>query len=292
MYGGKTLSEGKGRSVHSFGNDFNICMGETTLPVSYTQTYLPIGILGLCQEGSAKVDIYMQEQLLSKGELLVILPGQLVSIKEKSDDFSIDYFTVSQALINEVLSSISRLSPLFFIHMRRKHHYTLSEDEYYRFSEYYRLIHSWVKPTDDLFQREYIANLLRLFYLDLYHNYKNNLIEVDANSDGETRKEKITYDFFLLIMQFFRENREIAFYAQKLHITPKYLTSVVRDISGRPAKDWLVEYSIMEIKTLLKNPALNIQEITVKTNFSNQASLSRFFKKHTGLSPTQYRMIK
>ncbi|SBV92201.1 helix-turn-helix domain-containing protein [uncultured Dysgonomonas sp.] len=293
MYGEKkALSKDKKNSVYSFGYDFNICMGESALPVTYTQTYLPIGILGLCTEGSAIIDVYMHEHHLSKGELMVILPGQIVSLKSKSPDFSINYFTVSHLLINDVLSGVARLSPLFFIHMRRKYHYKLSKDEVYRFSQYYNLIYSWVKPADNLFQREYIVNLLRLFYLDLYNNYRNNLLSKNAIRDIDSRKEKITYDFFLLIMQYFRENREIAFYAEKLHITPKYLTTVVKDVSGRPAKDWIVEYSIMEIKSLLKNPALNIQEITVKTNFSNQTSLSRFFKKHTGLSPTQYRMDK
>ena len=288
----ESLSGDRKRSVHSFGYDFNICMGESALPVTYTQAYLPIGILGLCTGGFAIIDVYMHEHRLSEGELMVILPGQLVSLKSKSADFAINYFTVSHLLINDVLSGIARLSPLFFIHMRRKHHYKLSKDEVYRFSEYYNLINSWVKPADNLFQREYIVNLLRLFYLDLYNNYRNNLLSQDTIRDIDSRKEKLTYDFFLLIMQHFRENRAISFYADKLHITPKYLTSAIKDVSGRSAKDWIVEYSIMEIKSLLKNPALNIQEITVKINFSNQAALSRFFKKHTGLSPTQYRMDK
>lgn len=81
----------------------------------------------------------------------------------------------------------------------------------------------------------------------------------------------------------------MSFYAKQLGITPKYLSKVIKDVSGRSAKDWIVEYTLLEIKSLLNNTALNIQEITLDTHFSSQASLGRFFKKHTGQSPSEYR---
>ena len=65
---------------------------------------------------------------------------------------------------------------------------------------------------------------------------------------------------------------------------------VIKETSGKSAKDWIVEYIILEIKALLKNTSLNIQEIAIKTNFANQSSLGRFFRKHTGMSLSQYRM--
>lgn len=64
---------------------------------------------------------------------------------------------------------------------------------------------------------------------------------------------------------------------------------VIKETSGKSAKDWIVEYIILEIKALLKNTSLNIQEIAIKTNFANQSSLGRF-RKHTGMSLSQYRM--
>ena len=69
-----------------------------------------------------------------------------------------------------------------------------------------------------------------------------------------------------------------------------HLTMVIKEVSGKSAKDWIVEYIVLEIKALLKNTNMNIQEIAVKTNFANQSSLGRFFRKHTGMSLSQYRM--
>ena len=65
---------------------------------------------------------------------------------------------------------------------------------------------------------------------------------------------------------------------------------VIKEVSGKSAKDWIVEYIVLEIKALLKNTNMNIQEIAVKTNFANQSSLGLFFRKHTGMSLSQYRM--
>ena len=65
---------------------------------------------------------------------------------------------------------------------------------------------------------------------------------------------------------------------------------VLKEVRGKSAKDWIVEYIVLEIKALLKNTNMNIQEIAVKTNFANQSSLGRFFRKHTGMSLSQYRM--
>ena len=69
-------------------------------------------------------------------------------------------------------------------------------------------------------------------------------------------------------MKHFKENKDVAFYADKLCITSKYLTMVIKETSGKSAKDWIVEYVILEIKTLLKNTNMNIQEIAIRTNFA------------------------
>ena len=231
----------------------------------------------------------MQEYKITKGNLLVILPEQVVAIKDKSEDFFINYFILSESIINETVSGISRLSPLFFIHMRKKILYNLALDEVYRYTQYYELIYSRLASNNHSFQNEYIVNTLRLFYLDLYNNYNNNLLSIRTEPEG--RKEQLAYNFFLLILEHYKVEKEVVFYAEKLHITPKYLSAVIKEVSGRSAKDWITEYLVLEIKSLLRNSSMNIQEITLKTNFSNQASLGRFFRKHTGMSPSEYRNL-
>ena len=140
--------------------------------------------------------------------------------------------------------------------------------------------------SQDIYRRELIIHLLRYLYLELFNAYQKESTLMTARRD--TRKEELANKFFGLIMKHFKE--DVAFYADKLCITSKYLTMVIKETSGKSAKDWIVEYIILEIKALLKNTSLNIQEIAIKTNFANQSSLGRFFRKHTGMSLSQYRM--
>ena len=142
--------------------------------------------------------------------------------------------------------------------------------------------------SQDIYRRELIIHLLRYLYLELFNAYQKESTLMTARRD--TRKEELANKFFGLIMKHFKENKDVAFYADKLCITSKYLTMVIKETSGKSAKDWIVEYIILEIKALLKNTSLNIQEIAIKTNFANQSSLGRFFRKHTGMSLSQYRM--
>ena len=245
------------------------------------------GILGLCLEGNIEFEVNFHKHSLSKGELLVISPGQNLILIDQSEDFLMNCFILSKDITNDVMIGIFRLSPLFFIYMRKKHRYKLDDMEIVRFMNYYQLIEHRMKPADLVFEREYVLNVLRLFYLDLYNNYQNALLLRKMTSDGN--KENLVYNFFLLIMENYKENREVIFYAEKLFITPKYLSRIIKEISGRSAKEWIVEYTISEIKSLLHDLSLNIQEIAVKINFSSQASLGRFFRKHTGMSPSEYR---
>jgi AraC-like DNA-binding protein len=278
--------EGTGYTLE---DDFKLFKNACSIPIPNLPFYMSFGIMGICQRGTVVIKMHQKEHRFVKGELMVVLPRQTISLKEKSDDFMMDYFTLSQQIIDDTLIGISRLSPLFFIHIRKKLFYRLTKDEIYRYSEYYNLINNRSMTADCIFQREYIVSVLRLFYLDLYNSFKNSILSIHSTPDS--RKEKLAYRFFLLILKYYKENREITYYADQLSITSKYLSKVIKEVSGRSAKDWVVEYTLLEIKSLLDNTALNIQEIALDTHFSNQASLGRFFKKHTGISPSQYRSM-
>lgn len=137
------------------------------------------------------------------------------------------------------------------------------------------------------FSREAIIALLRIIFLDLYNDFENYINH--RNNTSTTRKEDLTHRFYTLMMDNYREHKEVIFYADKLHVSSKYLSEVVKETSGKSPKDWIIDYSLLEIKELLKNSSLNIQEITIRTKFLNQSALGRFFKRHTNMSPSEYR---
>ena len=123
----------------------------------------------------------------------------------------------------------------------------------------------------------------------LYEMMDINLQHSTGIETQRTRKEEIMAKFILAVSEHFREERQVAYYAHKLFITPKHLSSVVKELSGRTAGDWIENYVVMEAKVLLKTTDRTIQEIAVYLNFANQSFFGKYFKHHTGMSPTAYR---
>ena len=240
-----------------------------------------------CLSGRAKLTVHEDVHWIQPEELIILLPGQFVSFSEPSEDFSTVSMVISSSLFSDALSGVPRFSPHFFFYMRTHYWYPQMERDIPRIYNFLGMIKEKVK-SQDVYRRELITHLLRYLYLELFNAYQKESALMTVRKD--TRKEELANKFFGLIMKHFKENKDVAFYADKLCITSKYLTMVIKETSGKSAKDWIVEYIILEIKALLKNTSLNIQEIAIKTNFANQSSLGRFFRKHTGMSLSQYRM--
>ncbi|MDM8174887.1 helix-turn-helix domain-containing protein [Olivibacter sp. 47] len=95
--------------------------------------------------------------------------------------------------------------------------------------------------------------------------------------------------FTKLVADNFKEERSVDFYAKKLFITPKYLSEVTKDVSGKTASAIIAEMVIMEAKSLLSIPSLTVIEVADFLNFSDMSFFGKYFKRYTGVNPTSYR---
>ena len=86
-----------------------------------------------------------------------------------------------------------------------------------------------------------------------------------------------------------RSERSVKFYADQLCLTPKHLSGVVKEVSGKTVGEWIDELVILEAKALLNSSSMNIQEIADRLNFANQSFFGKYFKHYTGMSPKEYR---
>ncbi len=191
--------------------DFSIYMDAHTVPFSKYPSYMPAGVLGICTEGNAEIQVGLRKYVICANDILI--------------------------------------------------------------------------PTY-LFTKESITNLLKLPFLELYADYYSTVKEHKVTT---LHKEEIGYFFLDLLLKHYKENKEVAFYAEKLHVSSKYLTEALTLVSGKSPKEWIIHYTLQEIYALLENPSISIQEIVQRTRFANLATLRRFFKRHTGTSLLQYR---
>lgn len=111
-------------------------------------------------------------------------------------------------------------------------------------------------------------------------------------AEGNNRSEELYNLFLNTVERYFNRYADVAFYAEQLNVTPRYLGQVTRRIAERSPKNIIDERIISEIVSLLTSTHRPLKDIAQSLGFSSQAHLSRFFKKHKGISPTEYQRNK
>lgn len=242
-------------------------------------------VIALVTSGSGKIGIDLREYELKKNTLIVIQPRNYIYLSNYSDDFRCEAVACSGHVVEDVLPKLTDLLPLL-MHHRMEPVTQLTQEEADGLNHFYNFLRVKFRgPRTPFLKQKALCMLQAALYEMMDINTKN----ASQDTTARTRKEEIMAKFILAVSENFRLNRQVAFYAHKLFITPKHLSSVVKEISGRTAGDWIENYVIMEAKVLLKTTDMTIQEIAVYLNFANQSFFGKYFKHHTGVSPTSYR---
>ena len=135
-----------------------------------------------------------------------------------------------------------------------------------------------------LFQKEILGRQLQIFLFDLWEIYKNAMEHIQQTNDSSAL---LFTRFMNLLPEYSKTEREVAFYANKLCVSAKYLSEVVKKSSGHPASYWINGYAMQEILALLKRSDLTLAEISNQMKFYNPAHFTRFVKKQTSDSPSE-----
>jgi len=104
-----------------------------------------------------------------------------------------------------------------------------------------------------------------------------------------TRNQQLLFEFKKQLSSDFIRHRSVSYYAQKLYVSPRYLSTVIKEESGRTAGEWIDEMVLLEAKILLQNKELTIAQVADQLNFSDQSTFWKFFKNLTNHSPFDYR---
>ncbi len=257
------------------------------LPIQEQQTYLKEGFVGLCTGGSAVLELFDHSTRVSRNDMVVILPLQFASLHDRSDDFAMRFFKVDRELFMDIMSGVCRMTPDFYFYMRKHFCSHFTEKEVRSFNTWCDSLDVRIGSKQPEYRRETAVHLLRAFFWELYVAYCE--APQGQKSYIFTHKEQIVFKFSLLIAEYYTTAREVAFYADKLCITPKYLTLIATQVTGRSARQCIGDFVVMEMKALLRNANIDIKELVKELGFRNQSALSRYFRRQTGMSPSEYR---
>lgn len=123
----------------------------------------------------------------------------------------------------------------------------------------------------------------------LFHYLQGSFSALYERQATCSRSEQLTADFFGLVEQNCIQHKNIAWYAEQLCITPKYLANVIKKTTGRPVGAWLDEHILLQAKTLLTTTRLTVQQIADRLGFKNQSHFGTFFRRHEGVGPALFR---
>ena len=139
-------------------------------------------------------------------------------------------------------------------------------------------------------KRECISSLISsLLYLS--EGVFNHRLDSARNQTAapSSRAEDIFGKFVRLLSEHHLRERTVSFYAEKLCLSPKYFSKLIKSASGRSAPDWIDSFVVMEAKNFLRYSDMSIKEIVYRLHFTDQPTFTKFFKAHTGMTPAQFR---
>lgn len=149
----------------------------------------------------------------------------------------------------------------------------------------FQLLYDKSQQKSHLFYHEVLKFQMRLFVLDMWHTFANEIEHRKRSVQSGTLYER----FIHLVQEHCKKEREVRFYAQQLHITPKYLNYICKITSGITASEWIQRYVRERLELVLQNTQLNIAEIADDMGFSSRSFFTRYVKKVLGVTPSVYR---
>ncbi len=271
--------------IDFIGNDFAIFDDIRDIPFTTYPTRLNAACLVVCRKGWCKLSLNLQEYEVRKGMLCIILPEQIVQQGERSEDFSGSFIAVSRDFMDMVLPTVQQLFPMFFMIKERPCIHVTSEEQQL-FEEYHCFLWSKVKLKDNPYRKEITQGILLALFYEIHNIYQGHTAQERI---PKSRKEDLFERFIRNISESYKEERSVSYYADKMFLTPKHLSTVVKAVSGKTAGEWIDSLVILEAKAMLKSSEQSIQEISDELHFSSQSFFGKYFKHHTGMSPKEYR---
>lgn len=247
----------------------------------------------VCTKGSVTLSVHMKDFTLTENTIIVA-PTTVVTFKKShncelyiaafNNDFASE-MNINLKLIMPIISSLHKQSIVHHIN-KPKVIDTLKRSFNALYTEFAQSEGDEVNGAlfkEMAIRHMYASMIYRLCeFIAASHAIQTEIIPKDRS--GDYFRQLIT-----LLHEHYKTERSVEFYANKMNLTPKHLSRVVRNYSGKSVHQWIDEFVVLEIKNLLKYSDLSIQQISYELNFPNPSFMGQYFKRITGKTPGEYR---
>lgn len=244
----------------------------------------------LCTDGMENGSVNLRDVSINKGSLLMSFPGNVLKIESGYPMATVRGIMLSQDFMRMMNVDVKNSMPLFMrlaynpmIHLTQKQ----QED----IERYLDLLEN-ISDNDHLAHRDQIVSgLVSSMFFRISDMYEQSTqVANDKERSVRNRREEYFAKFITLLSNNFKRERTVGFYAEQMCVTPKYLSLLIKEFSGKSAAEWIDYYVITEAKTLLRYSTMSIQEVAYELSFSSQSFFGKYFKHLTGMSPSEYKL--
>lgn len=240
-------------------------------------------VLMICLKGEAVFKVNYREHTLVPNAAFIIFPRQVFSMSKRSEDLFLESMFLSSDYILQLPQprNFDLLKTMSLDPVKK-----MKEEMLHNMLEFHSLIAKYHRGEDSPYKEEQVKAFVFALFLELAKAYTDSPKEIARTI---SRQEQLTDNFLTLLIKHYAEERSVAFYADKLCLTPKYLSMTIKKITGHSILDWIHEVVIIEIKKQLKTTDKTVLQISEEMNFPNPSFFSQYFKQHTGMAPLQYK---
>jgi AraC family transcriptional regulator, transcriptional activator of pobA len=269
-------------------NEFNILFIEKEgkpIPILYPFRSPHFTVL-LITEGRAHIQINLINYVLHPNELLIIAPNDVQQYKNLSFDCSVASAGFSRDFLMASGLHQQNMDAIEIFALQNEPMVKLTKDNADVLCNLLHVLHTKRKEMPaGMYQSEIVRHGFATFILQIAEAFRSShTIDLKLN-----RKEDLLMQFLRLLPLHFKEERSVQFYAEQLFVTPKHLTTTIKELTGKPAGAFIDDMVITEAKILLNNHSLSIGQVSEELHFSDQFFFSKYFKKYAGVSPSQYK---
>ena len=235
------------------------------------------------EQGSANLKINMRDYHIEAPAVLLVLNDQIYQSAGHSEDLRSKVILMSRSFSDSLFANSGEILPLKSSIM--KNPVMKIENEENVFGQFFQLLQNIAASPRQEFKIESARHLT----LSMFYGYSHLKHEVNEVKSTNSRQEEIFTKFTELLERHHKKEREIAFYADKMCITSKHLSQVIKDYTGKTALGIIEEYVISEAKSMLLSTTMSIQQISDELKFPSQSVFGKYFKRVAGISPSEYR---
>ena len=241
-------------------------------------------IFVLCMDGEVKASINLNKITVKANDFITLTPGSIFQIDHIDGNLKIYFLGFSSHYIEQKEHSRTLLDSMYLTLGRPI--LSLPDKGAKMLEEYFNLLIRMYEYVEEMgIYKELAPNIFADIHTGVSLMYRRNSNEKVSMS----KSEQLCRSFTQLVIQHYSQNRNVAWYAEKLGITHAYLCTTVKQAIGKTCVDVISSMVIMDAKSQLKSTDLSIQQISDSLNFANMSFFGKYFKRHVGMSPLEYR---